>query len=54
MELILEFPQDNEEEVLEETFPDDHLFLIESSNPWYGDILVYLQTMWFPPNLCYE
>ena len=32
-----------------ESLPDDSLFLIDSSNPWYGDILVYLQTQQFRP-----
>jgi hypothetical protein len=30
-----------------ESLPDDSLFLINSSDPWYGDILVYLQTQVF-------
>ena len=29
---------------------DETLFLISSSDPWYGDILVYLQTQTFRPN----
>ena len=33
-----------------ETLPDDSLFLIDSSDPWYGDILVYLQTQRFRPS----
>ena len=51
MELISTFNQDDQEELLEETFLDDNLFLIDSSNPWYGNVLIYLQTMQFPPNL---
>ena len=31
--------------VEEDSFPDEHIFLISSSDPWYGDILVYLQTL---------
>ena len=27
-----------------DSLPDDSLFLIDSSDPWYGEILVYLQT----------
>ena len=30
-----------------ESLPDDYLFLIDSSDPWYKDILVYLQTQRF-------
>ena len=33
-----------------ESLPDDSLFLIDSSDPWYGDILVYLQTQRFQPS----
>ena len=33
-----------------ETLPDDSLFLIDSSDPWYGDIIVYLQTQRFRPS----
>lgn len=29
---------------------DETLFLISSSDPWYGDILIYLQTQTFSPN----
>ena len=32
-----------------ESLPDDSLFLIDSSDPWYVDILVYLQTQRFRP-----
>ena len=32
-----------------ESLPDDSLFLIDSSDPWYKDILVYLQTQRFRP-----
>ena len=34
-----------------ESLPNDSLFLIDSSDPWYGDILVYLQTQHFRPTL---
>ena len=30
-----------------ESLPDDSLFLMDSSDPWYRDILVYLQTQRF-------
>jgi hypothetical protein len=29
---------------------DESLFLISSSNPWYGDIIIYLQTQTYRPN----
>ena len=37
-----------EDTVYEESFPDEHLFFISSLNPWYGDIIVYLQILKFP------
>ena len=33
-----------------ESLPNDSLFLMDSSDPWYGDILVYLQTQRFQPS----
>eukprot|EP00253_Pinus_taeda_P005158 PITA_05158 len=46
-ELISELPC-GEDTVYEESFLDEHLFLISSLDPWYGDIIVYLQTSKFP------
>ena len=46
-ELISELPC-GEDTIYEESFPDEHLFLISSLDPWYGDIIVYLQTSKFP------
>ena len=40
-ELISKFPC-GEEIVYDESFPDEHLFLISPQDPWYGDIIVYL------------
>ena len=48
VELISELPCE-EDIVYEENFPNEHLFLISSQGPWYGDILIYLQTSKFPP-----
>ena len=44
VELISDFLSKAEELVCEDTFVDEHIFLISMSNPWYGDIIVYLQT----------
>ena len=33
-----------------ESLPNYCLFLMDSSDPWYGDILVYLQTQRFRPS----
>ena len=46
-ELISKFPC-GEEIVYDESFLDEHVFLISPQDPWYGDIIVYLQTMNFP------
>ena len=32
----------------EDSFPYEHSFLIATSNPWYGDIIVYLHTLKYP------
>ena len=40
-ELISELPC-GEDTVYEESFPDEHLFLVSLHDPWYGDIIIYL------------
>ena len=49
-ELISDFPSE-EEEVCEDTFVDEHIFLISTLDPWYGDIIIYLQTLKVPTHL---
>ena len=44
VELISDFSSEAEESVCEDTFVDEHIFLISTADPWYGDIIVYLQT----------
>ena len=34
-----------------DSFPDEFLFLISTTNPWYGDLLIYLQTQRFQLHL---
>eukprot|EP00253_Pinus_taeda_P027042 PITA_27042 len=43
-----------EDTVYEESFPNQHLFIISSLDPWYGDIIVYLQTLKFPSTFSKE
>ena len=43
-ELMLELAVEDEGTVEMPSFIAKHLFLIISEDPWYGDILVYLQT----------
>ena len=50
-ELISYFPNLEEEEVYEDTFFDEHIFLISTVDPWYGDTIVYLQTLKVPTHL---
>ena len=42
VELIVDFSSDENVVVEDEPFPNEHIFLISTANPWYGDILVYL------------
>ena len=44
-ELISEFSSDETRSMEDELFPDEHIFLIWTDDPWYGDILIYLQTL---------
>jgi hypothetical protein len=47
-ELIYEFPRLYEDVIHVDLFVDEHIFLVSSSNPWYGDIVLYIQTLKFP------
>jgi hypothetical protein len=47
-ELILELLVESGDVVPEESPILWDMFLIASTNPWYGDILIYLQTLKFP------
>ena len=41
-ELIAEFPTEEDVVVEDDSFPDEYIFLISTSDPWYRDILIYL------------
>ena len=41
-ELIAEFPTEEDVVVEDDSFPDEHIFLISTSDPCYRDILIYL------------
>ena len=41
-ELISEFTMEENVVVEDDSFLDEHIFLISTSDPWYGDILIYL------------
>ena len=50
-ELICSLPSDSVPSDLDEKIPDDTLFMINTIDPWYGDIIMYLQTQTFHPQL---
>jgi hypothetical protein len=50
-ELICDFPYSEMENVVADSLPNESLFLISSDDLWYGDIIIYLQTQTFWPNL---
>jgi hypothetical protein len=50
-EIISDFPQLHEDVIHVDSFVYDHIFLVSSSNPWYGDVVLYLQTLKFPQHL---
>ena len=47
-ELIAEFPVEEDVDIEEESLLDEHIFLISTSDHWYGDILIYLHTLKYP------
>lgn len=49
-ELLCDLPSSSNDETSEESIVDESLFLISTSNEWYGDIIIYLQTQKFRPN----
>ena len=50
-DLISDFPNLEEEKVYEDYFVDENIFLISTMDPWYGDIIMYLQTLKVPTHL---
>ena len=50
-ELMCDFFRVDSETVAEEPIVDESLFLISTLDPWYGDIITYLQTQTFRPDL---
>ena len=54
VELICALPSADESNEPRDPLPDESLFFISTSDPWYGDILLYLQTQRFQPNISRE
>eukprot|EP00253_Pinus_taeda_P027732 PITA_27732 len=50
-ELICSLPCSSSPSHTEDRIPDETLFLISTLNPWYGDIIIYLQTSSFRPGV---
>jgi hypothetical protein len=50
-ELICDLPHTDEDTEPNDSLPDESMFLISTSDPWYGDILLYLQTQRFQPSI---
>ena len=48
------FPNTETETVVEHPIADESLFLISTLDPWYGDIIIYLQTQNFRPKLSHS
>jgi hypothetical protein len=51
VELICDLPSADIENVSEDSFPDESLFLIISNDIWYGDIIIYIQTQTSHPDV---
>jgi hypothetical protein len=51
VELISKFPRLDENVIHVDSFEYEHIFLLSSSDPWYGYIVVYLQTLEFPQHI---
>ena len=41
---MYELPSNKEETIEEDSWVDEHLFLIATTDPWYGTLITYLQT----------
>jgi hypothetical protein len=53
-ELIYHFPHADEDTEPRYSLPDESIFLIIISEPWYGDILLYIHTQRFHLNISHE
>jgi hypothetical protein len=53
-ELFLKLPVESGDDTLEELPIKGDIFLIPSLDPWYGDILFYLQTLMCPSSVSHD
>jgi hypothetical protein len=54
VEIILELSVESGNDFPEDSLINGDIFLIASLDPWYGDILVYPQTLKFPSSSCQD
>ena len=50
VELLCDLPSNSNDTTLEPSIPNESLFFIKSSDPWYGYFIIYLQTQTFRPD----
>ena len=50
-EILLDLPIVNPNEIAHDPLPDESVYLIDTTDPWYDEILVYLQAQRFLPEL---
>ena len=53
-ELMCDLPYATTKSKPSDWFLDEFLFLISTIDPWYGDLLIYLQTQQFQPHLSHD
>ena len=46
-ELMCDFPNSETKTMVENPIVDESLFLISTLDPWFGDIIIYIQTQTF-------
>ena len=51
---MCDFPNTETETVVENPIADESIFLINTLDPWYGDIIIYLQIQTFCPELSHS
>ena len=54
VEIMCDLPCASTESEPSDSFPDEFLFLISTIDPWYGDLLIHLQTQRFQPHLSHD
>ena len=54
MELMCDLPCALMEDGPNNSFLDEFLFLIRTTDPWYGDLIIYLQTQIFQLEISYD